>query len=151
MTEPISNIALNARLPYGTVQKASHILKSFDPAGIGTENLQDCLATQLELRGQSNSLATKILREYFDLLVRRRVLELKRKTGANPEDIQTAIEVISNLEPAPGKRFSEDSNTVVEPDVSVYQDEYEEWQIVLNNDYIPKLRISSVYLSLIHI
>lgn len=145
LTEPISNIALNARLPYGTVQKASHILKSFDPAGIGTENLQDCLATQLELRGQSNSLATKILREYFDLLVRRRVLELKRKTGANPEDIQTAIEVISNLEPAPGKRFSEDSNTVVEPDVSVYQDEYEEWQIVLNNDYIPKLRISSVY------
>ena len=71
--------------------------------------------------------------------------ELKRKTGASPEDIQDAIEEISTLEPAPGKRFSADSNTVIEPDASVFQDEYDEWQIVLNNDYIPRLRISSVY------
>jgi len=145
LTETISNVALTARIPYGTVQSAAATLKTFDPAGIGTNNLQDCLATQLELRRRGDSLAAKILREHFDLLVRRRVPELKRKTGASPEDIQDAIEEISTLEPAPGKRFSPDSNTVIEPDVSVYQDEYDEWQVVLNSDYIPRLRISSTY------
>lgn len=145
LTETISNIALTARIPYGVVQQASATLKTFDPPGIGTENLEDCLATQLELRGRGASLAAKILREHFDLLVRRRVPELKRKTGASPEDIQDAIAEISTLEPAPGKRFSADSNTVIEPDASVYQDEYDQWQVVLNNDYIPRLRISSVY------
>jgi RNA polymerase sigma-54 factor len=145
LTETISNIALTSRLPYGTVQKAAEMLKTFDPAGIGTKNLQDCLATQLELRGRGNSLAARILREHFQLLVRRRVPDLKRKTGATTEDIQDAIEEIGSLEPAPGRRFSADSNTVIEPDVTVYKDEYDTWQIVLNNDYIPRLKISSVY------
>ena len=145
LTETISNVALTARIPYGTVTSAATTLKTFDPPGIGTENLEDCLATQLELRGRGDSLAAKILREHFDLLVRRRVPELKRKTGASPEDIQDAIEEISTLEPAPGKRFSPDSNSVIQPDVTVYQDEYDEWQVVLNSDYIPRLRISSTY------
>ena len=145
LTESISNIALAARIPYGTVLSAGETLKSFEPAGIGTEDMRDCLATQLEIRGRGDTLAAKILREHFDLLVRRRVPELKRKTGACPEDIQDAIEEISTLEPAPGKRFSPDSNSVIEPDVSVYQDEYDEWQVVLNSDYIPRLRISNTY------
>ena len=145
LTESISNIALAAHIPYGTVLSASEILKSFEPAGIGTEDMRDCLATQLELRGRGNTLAAKILREYFDLLVRRRVPELKRKTGASSEDIQVAIEEISTLEPAPGKRFSPDSNSIIEPDVTVYQNEYDEWQVVLNSDYIPRLRISNSY------
>ncbi|MDQ8192828.1 RNA polymerase factor sigma-54 [Coraliomargarita sp. SDUM461004] len=145
LTETISNVALTARIPYGTVTSAAATLKTFDPPGIGTENLEDCLATQLELRGRGSSLAAKILREHFDLLVRRRVPELKRKTGASPEDIQDAIEEISTLEPAPGKRFSPDSNSVIQPDVTVYQDEYDEWQVVLNSDYIPRLRISNTY------
>ena len=145
LTESISNIALAAHIPYGTVLSASEILKSFEPAGIGTEDMRDCLATQLELRGRGDGLAAKIIREHFDLLVRRRVPELKRKTGASNEDIQVAIEEISTLEPAPGKRFSPDSNSIIEPDVTVYQNEYDEWQVVLNSDYIPRLRISNTY------
>lgn len=145
LTETVSNIALTARIPYGAVQQAAEHLKTFEPAGIGTKDLQDCLATQLELRGRGNSLAARILRDHFQLLVRRRVPDLKRKTGATTEDIQDAIEEIGSLEPAPGRRFSADSNTVIEPDVTVYKDEYDTWQIVLNNDYIPRLRISSVY------
>jgi RNA polymerase sigma-54 factor len=145
LTESLSNVALTAHIPYSTVLSAGKKLKSFDPAGIGTEDMKDCLATQLELRGRGNTLAAKILREHFDLLVRRRILELKRKTGGSPEDIQDAIEEISTLEPAPGKRFSPDSNSVIEPDVTVYQDEYDAWQVMLNNDYIPRLRISNTY------
>ena len=145
LTESLSNVALSAHIPYGTVLSAVETLKSFDPAGIGTEDMKDCLATQLEIRGRGDTLAAKILRDHFDLLVRRRILELKRKTGANPEDIQDAIEEISTLEPAPGKRFSPDNNSVIEPDVTVYQDEYDAWQVILNSDYIPRLRISNTY------
>mgnify|MGYP005857050983 FL=1 len=145
LTETISNVALTTRIPYGSVQNAAALLRQFDPPGIGTKDMRDCLATQLELRGRGKSLAATILRDHFHLLIRRRVPELKRKTGASPDDIQDAIEEISTLEPAPGKRFSPDSNRVIEPDVTVYQDEYGEWQVVLNSDYIPRLRINSTY------
>ena len=145
LTETVSNIALTSKIPYAAVQRAVGILKHFDPPGIGTKDLQDCLATQLKLKGREKSLPATILRDHFQLLVRRRVLDLKRKTGATTEEIQDAIEEIGTLEPAPGRRFSADSNAVIEPDVTVFKDEYGVWQVVLNNDYIPRLRISSVY------
>lgn len=149
LTDTVSNIALTSRIPYTTVLKALETLQNFDPPGIGTKDLQDCLITQLELRGQGDSLAADILRDHFQLLVRRRVPDLRRKLGASAEDVERAIEEIGSLEPAPGRRFAADSNTVVEPDVTVYKDEYDVWQIILNNDYIPRLRISSVYKDLL--
>ena len=149
LTETTSNIALTARIPLGDVQKALEILKTFEPAGIGSKDMQDCLITQLQLRGRGTSLAARILRDHFQLLIRRRIPELSRKTGTTADDIQDAIEEIATLEPAPGKRFSPDSNTVIEPDVTIYQDEYDDWKIILNNDYIPRLRISNTYKELL--
>ena len=145
LTETVSNIALTSSIPYGVVSKACETLKAFDPPGIGTKDIQDCLLTQLELRGCGSSIAARILRDYFQLLVRRRIPELGRKVNATTDEIQHAIEQIASLDPAPGKRFSPDSNTVIEPDVTVFKDEYDGWKIILNNDYIPRLRISSVY------
>jgi len=145
LTETVSNIALTSRIPYSSVSKASETLKTFDPPGIGTKDTQDCLITQLELRGRGTSTAARVLRDHFELLLRRRIPELSRKLGVTTDDIQDAIVEISTLDPTPGKRFSPDSNTVIEPDVTVFKDEYDEWKIVLNNDYIPRLRISSTY------
>ena len=149
LTETVSNIALTARIPYGTVQKCVETLKTFDPPGIGTTDMQHCLITQLELRGRATSLAARILKDHFPLLVRRRIPDICRKTGTTADDVQAAIEEISTLDPAPGKRFSADSNSVIEPDVTIFKDEYGEWKVILNNDYIPKLRISSIYKDLI--
>lgn len=149
LSEELSNAALSSRLPFGDLQKAVEILKSFDPPGIGSKDMQDCLLTQLTLKGRENSIAARILREHFNLLVRRRIPDLSRKTGASREDVEDAIVEIGRLDPAPGKRFSADSNSVIDPDVTVYKDEYDEWQIVLNNDYIPRLRINGAYKALL--
>jgi RNA polymerase sigma-54 factor len=149
LTETASNIALISRIPYSIVQASIETLKTFDPPGIGTSGLQDCLQTQLRLKGRGDSLALKILSDHFQLLVRRRVLDIKRKTNASAEEVEHALEEIGSLDPAPGRRFAADTNTVIEPDVTIYKDEYDTWQIVLNNDYIPKLRINSAYKDLL--
>jgi RNA polymerase sigma-54 factor len=64
------------------------------------------------------------------------------------DDVQEAIEVVGSLDPAPGRRFADDSNRVVVPDVTVEKDG-DEWKIVLNSDYIPRLRISNTYREMI--
>ncbi|MFT4901140.1 MAG: RNA polymerase sigma-54 factor [Lentimonas sp.] len=149
LPETVSNIALTSNIPYMLVNKALETLKTFDPPGIGTKDLQDCLYTQLTLRQRGTSLAARIIKDFFHLLVRRRVPDLCRKTNSTPDEVQSAIEEIASLEPAPGKRFSPDSNTVIDPDVTVFRDEYSEWIVVLNSDYIPRLRISSAYKELL--
>jgi RNA polymerase sigma-54 factor len=88
------------------------------------------------------------VRDHFELLTRRRIPELARKLGAAADDVQEAIEEIGKLDPAPGRRFAEDSNRVVVADVTVEKDGAE-WKIHLNNDYIPRLRISNTYRELI--
>ena len=148
LTQSPSDIALQAGLPLEAVQEALKLLKSFDPPGIGAKDLPDCLIAQLAAKGRATSLAGRMIRDHFELLTRRRIPELARKLGADPDEIQSAIEEIGKLDPAPGRRFAEDSNRVVVPDVTVEKDG-EEWKIHLNSDYIPRLRISSTYRDMI--
>ncbi len=148
LTSTLSDLALLASLPLSTMQEASKLLKTFEPAGIGAENLSDCLLIQLAQKGREKSVAARIIRDHFDLLVRRRIPDLARKTGLGPEIIQEAIGEIGTLDPAPGRRFADDANRVVVPDVTVEKDG-EEWKILLNGDYIPRLRLSNTYKDLI--
>lgn len=148
LTQSPSDIALQSNLPLEAVQEALKLLKTFDPPGIGAKDLPDCLLSQLAAQGRGTCLAARMIRDHFDLLTRRRIPELARKLGADPDEVQSAIEEIGKLDPAPGRRFAEDSNRVVVPDVTVEKDG-DDWKITLNSDYIPRLRISSTYRDLI--
>jgi len=148
LTQSPADAALQADLPLSSMQEAVAALRTFDPPGIGSQSLEECLLAQLANHNRGSSLAARIVRDHFDLLARRRIPELARKLGAAQDDIQAAIEEIGKLDPAPGRRFSEDTNRVVEPDVTIVKDEGE-WKIVLNSDYIPRLRISNTYRELI--
>ena len=149
LTSSASDIALLARLPLSTVQEALRTLKTFDPPGIGSSSLEECLLSQLSAKGRSDSLAARIVRDHFPLLARRRIPDIARRLGVHLDDVQDAIEEISTLDPSPGRRFADDTNRVVVPDVTVEKDDSGKWQIHLNSDYIPRLRISSTYRDLI--
>jgi RNA polymerase sigma-54 factor len=82
------------------------------------------------------------------LLTRRRIPEIARKLSAPMDEIQVAIEEIGSLNPSPGRKFAADSNRIVAPDVTVEKDG-DKWNVILNNDYIPRLRISSTYREMI--
>ncbi len=148
LTQTPNDVALQTGLPLDIVQQAAKILKAFDPPGIGAQNLEECLLQQLGAKGRGESLAARIIRDHFTLLTRRRIPEIARKIGAHMDDVQIAIEEIGTLDPAPGRRFADDSNRVVIPDVTVEKDG-EKWNIILNSDYIPRLRISNTYKEMI--
>jgi RNA polymerase sigma-54 factor len=148
LTVKAADVALQTGIALESVQEAMAAIKTFDPAGIGSENLAECLLAQLSAKGRRDSLASRIIRDHFELLTRRRIPELSRKLGAASDDVQGAIEEIGKLDPAPGRQFADDQNRVVVPDVVVEHDG-NEWKIHLNNDYIPRLRISSTYRDLI--
>lgn len=148
LTQTPSDVALQTGLPLDAVQHALQNLKTFDPAGIGAKDLADCLLAQLAAKGRGSSLASRMIRDHFELLTRRRIPELARKLAVDVDDVQLAIEEIGKLDPAPGRRFAEDNNRVVVPDVTVER-EGDDWKIHLNSDYIPRLRLSSTYRDLI--
>ena len=104
LTQSAADVALQTGLALEAVQEALHTLRTFDPIGIGASDLPDCLLLQLSAKGRGKCLAARMIRDHFDLLTRRRIPELGRKLSADPDDIQSAIEEISKLDPAPGRR-----------------------------------------------
>lgn len=150
LTSSASDLALQAGLPLAAVQEAIPLLQGCEPAGIGATSLPECLLLQLNARGRGETLTARVIRDHFALLTRRRIPEIARKTGAALDDIQAALEEIGTLDPAPGRRFADDQNRVVVPDVTVERDDGDgEWRIILNQDYIPRLRISNTYKEMI--
>lgn len=148
LTQSANDVALQTGLALNVVQQALTLLKGLEPPGIGASSLQECLLLQLAAKGRSDSLAARIIRDQFPLLIRRRIPEIARKVGAEMDSVQAAIEEVGTLDPAPGRRFADDNNRVVVPDVTVEKDG-DEWKIHLNSDYIPRLRISSTYKEMI--
>ena len=94
LSTPLSDLALVSGHALSEMQEAHAILKSFDPPGIGAFDLQDCLATQLELLGMRNSDAYEIVQKHFALLARRRIQTSLARWGCT-----------STMPRRPSKRF----------------------------------------------
>ncbi len=144
----LSDIALLSSMPLADLQEGLGTLQTFEPIGIASIDLQDCLIKQMDARDWEDTDQYRIVKDHFPLLVRRRVPELSRKLSQSTEVIHEAIEKISELDPAPGKRFSEDNNQSISADATV-EKVGDEWVISLNSDFIPRLKINRTYKELI--
>src|SRR4030095_2070971 len=67
-----------------------------------------------------------------------------RRLETTPEQVQRAANFVATLDPKPGQIFTADPNNYVLPDVTVERIGGA-WQISLNGDQIPHLRISNTY------
>lgn len=148
LSTSLSDLTLISGLSLAEMQEAHRILRTFEPAGIAAFDIQDCLLMQLEAKGRRKSYAYEIIQKHFKLLSRRRIPDIARRMGIDVESVQDAIAEIALLDPAPGRRFAEDTNRSVMPDVIVEWDE-DKWKVTLNSDYIPRLRISPTYKEMI--
>ena len=128
----------------GDTEAALALLRSFDPPGIGAWDLPDCLMLQIRALGIENPLIERIITEHWPEFLNRQFAPLARTLGVGMSQLQAVVEIIKNLEPKPGRKYSNERTIYVEPDVAVRKigDEY---VIQLNEDGLPKLRISAAY------
>jgi RNA polymerase sigma-54 factor len=120
-------------------------VQQLDPPGVAARDLPECLLIQLRQLGcGDDSLPARIVREHLGLLESRRFDRMARELGVTVEQIGEATKVISMLEPKPGRDFGDGETRYVTPDVYVHK-VGEEWVVTLNEDGLPRLRVSSFY------
>jgi RNA polymerase sigma-54 factor len=135
------------RVTEGTLEEAEALLKRihfFDPVGVAARDLRECLLAQLENLGLGNSLAARIVSDYIGHLESKRYEKLAKELGVTIDEIADAAHVIASLEPKPSRGFEQEEVRVVLPDVFV-EKVGDEYVIYLNDDGVPRLRISSLY------
>ncbi len=140
----LEDLCFDLGIPMPELEEAKALVQSFDPVGIGAVDLRDCLLIQLERLGKHHSLEYRIVDHHLDDLARKRYPQIAKKLSVAPEQITRAAEFIATLDPRPGSRFGGDTNTYVTPDVTV-ESVGGEWIVTMNNEQIPRLRISNAY------
>src|SRR6184192_1162549 len=137
-------MALNTGIPKEDFERMLALIQSFYPPGVGARDLRECLLIQLEREGKQSSLEYKIIAEHMDDLGKRRFREIARHMGISVEQVQKCANNIAQLDPRPGAIFAEAPKNYVVPDVTV-EKVNGEYQVILNGDQIPHLRISNTY------
>jgi RNA polymerase sigma-54 factor len=130
-----------------TLEEAEAVLKRiqfFDPVGVAARDLRECLLVQLESLDLSDSLAARIVADHLNLLESKRYEKLARDLATTVDEIAAAAHVIASLEPKPSRGFEQEEVRTVLPDVFV-EKIGGEYVIYLNDDGVPRLRVSSLY------
>jgi RNA polymerase sigma-54 factor len=130
--------------PTEEVERTLRLLQGFDPIGVASRDLQECLLLQLRHLGMAGTPSERIVTEHMRLLQNHQVPELARKLGMSIDDLKQHIELIRHLDPKPGSRYNPSQSQYVIPDVYIVKVE-DQYVAVLNEEGLPQLRISPVY------
>ena len=137
-------MADNSGLEIGPLQEVLELIQTFHPVGVGARDLRECLLIQLRRLGKAESMEYRIVADHLEDLGKHRYPEIARRLNSTPEQVQKCAHFIATLDPKPGQLFTADQTNYVLPDVTI-EKVGGEWQVSLNGEQIPHLRISNTY------
>src|SRR3989442_1784515 len=144
----LEEIAQRCNATAEEVTRVLELVQGFDPPGVAARSIQECLLLQLKRDPLPDPVSVEIIETYFDDLSRRRYQDIARAMKLAVDRIMESVEEIMGLEPKPGRRFGGNDSRYIVPDVFVYK-LGNDYTIVLNEDGIPRLRVNSLYRSLL--
>jgi len=126
------------------VAQALELVQSFDPVGVGASDLTECLCLQLKHLGEDGTAAEQIVRFHMEKVQARRFKELAGILDLELDDLEAEIEIIRGLDPRPGQKYNTERSNYIVPDVYIVKID-DEYQVMLNEEGLPRLRISPMY------
>jgi RNA polymerase sigma-54 factor len=136
-----------ARLNRTTAEQVEAVrekIKAFDPVGCGSLDLREALLAQMDHLQIEDPTARAIVSHHLPLLERSDYAQLSRLLNIPLSEVKVHIDVIRSLDPAPGRKYTEEKATYVVPDILVTK-EGDEWAITVNHEGLPRLKISPHY------
>jgi RNA polymerase sigma-54 factor len=135
-------------VPLEQVNAVREKIKMFDPVGVGSLDLKDCLLAQMDYLQVKDETARRIIVEHLGLLEKSDYGHLAKILDVPLASVKYHIEIIKRLDPAPGRKYSEDKPVYVVPDILVTK-EGNDLKISLNDEGLPRLRINAYYRTLL--
>lgn len=124
------------------------VVQSLDPAGVGAQNLQECLLLQLKRKADNPSiaLAKTLLSKQYQAFSTKNFDKIQRELAVSEEALSAAYQEISKLNPKPGGSFAntQEGATYITPDF-ILENVDGELTLLLNNKRKWKLGPSKQY------
>lgn len=148
LSASIEEICTAGKIRPEEVEEALSLIHTFDPTGVGARDIVECLLLQIQALQLQGTIVEKIIRHNMSELEKKKYTAIAQQHGVTLNDVLAAVKVIEGLEPKPGRNFSSDTPNYVTPDVYLVKTA-EGYQIILNDEGVPKLRVSSFYKNLL--
>jgi len=144
LKDSIEDISSSTGSSEEEVLETLSLIQAFDPIGVAARDTRECLLIQARFHNLGGSVVEKIIEDHVDSLETRRYDLIAKKLSISIDEVLRAVSVITGFEPKPGRQYTDDETIYITPDIYVFKvgDDYE---ISLNEDGLPKLRINSYY------
>ncbi len=146
-----AELAPDTELDLDEVVAVLHRLQQFEPTGVCTRDLQECLLVQLQQLPPGTpwlEQARLILTRHINQLGSGDYNQILRRTRLSEDELRQVLGLIQTLDPNPGQSVNGDDVEYVIPDVFVSK-RNGRWVVELNPDIAPRLRINDTYARLI--
>jgi len=140
----VEEITAMAEVGAQEVEQVLSRVQVFDPVGVAARDLKECLLIQAKNLNLDDDLPISIIENHLHYLENKNFQALVRAVKRTPKEVKFAVDLILGLDPRPGSAFNEESVNYISPDIFVFKVE-DEFVILLNEDGMPKLRVSSYY------
>ncbi len=144
LTSSLEEISESTHQEMILVEKVLLRIQEFDPLGVASRDLKECLLIQAHHLPDQIPWVDLIIQDHLNSLETKNYQAIARNLQAPIEEIIQAIEIILHLDPKPGRAYSDEEPQYISPDIYVYKIG-EEVHIVLNEDGLPRLKINSFY------
>jgi len=130
--------------PLEKVLETLGLIQNFDPIGVAARDIQESLLIQARFQNLGGTIVEKIIIDHLEDLENRKYDQIAKTISMPIKDVLSAVFIIQRMEPKPGRSYSDERTVYVTPDIYVIPvgDEYE---IVLNEDGLPRLRVNAYY------
>jgi RNA polymerase sigma-54 factor len=129
------------------IEKARQAVLQLDPVGCGARDVKECLLVQLEVRGEGDRLAARLIGEHLAELQQHKLPHLAKQIGVDVDTLLTELQFIRTLDPYPGRRYSSEEPVLIAPEIYIEKldEKDDEYIIYFADDGSPRLRVSQQY------
>lgn len=141
----LEELATSLDIPMETVVDAVEMVQHFEPIGCGARDLAETLTIQAKVRFPEDPNFVAIIGDHLSNIERRNYAAIAKSLDLEVEDVIEYHKMIQELEPLPGRGYTNEEPRYITPDLYVVRRTTGEWYISLNEDGMPDLRISGYY------
>ena len=101
------------------VEQARQAVMRLDPVGCGARDVRDCLLVQLEVRGETDRLASRLISDHLADLQQHKLPHLSKQIGIEVDTLMAELQFIRTLDPYPGRRYSSEEPVLIAPEIYI--------------------------------
>ena len=139
----LEELAQELKVDQSEIEVVLYRIQRMDPPGVAARSLQECLLIQAELLEEDDELEM-IIEKHMPELENKNYAAISKAMDLPLERVKEKCKVIHQMEPKPGRIFASNESQFVVPDIYVMK-VGKEFMVVLNEDGIPRLKISKSY------